>query len=66
MFINEEFLKTLKDCPKIARHIHLPVQSGSTKILADMKRNYTREELLAKLRALKEIGIEISTGVIEK
>ena len=57
MFINDEFLQTLKDCPKIARHIHLPVQSGSTKILADMKRNYTREELLAKLKALKEIGI---------
>lgn len=64
MFINEEFLQTLKDCPKIARHIHLPVQSGSTKILADMKRNYTREELLAKLKALKEIGIEISTDII--
>lgn len=64
MFINEEFLQTLKDCPKIARHIHLPIQSGSTKILADMKRNYTREELLAKLKALKEIGIEVSTDII--
>ncbi len=64
MFINEEFLQTLKDCPKIARHIHLPIQSGSTRILADMKRNYTREELLAKLKALKEIGIEISTDII--
>lgn len=64
MFINEEFLQTLKDCPKIARHIHLPIQSGSSRILADMKRNYTREELLAKLKALKEIGIEISTDII--
>ncbi len=64
MFINEEFLQTLKDCPKIARHIHLPIQSGSTRILADMKRNYTREELLAKLKALREIGIEISTDII--
>ena len=64
MFINEEFLQTLKDCPKIARHIHLPIQSGSTKILADMKRNYTREELLAKLQALKDLGIEVSTDII--
>ncbi|MBQ4493008.1 MAG: tRNA (N6-isopentenyl adenosine(37)-C2)-methylthiotransferase MiaB [Elusimicrobiaceae bacterium] len=64
MFINEEFLNTLKDCPKIARHIHLPIQSGSTRILADMKRNYTREELLAKLKALREIGIEVSTDII--
>lgn len=64
MFINEEFLQTLKDCPKIARHIHLPIQSGSTRILADMKRNYTREELLAKLKALKEVGLEISTDII--
>lgn len=64
MFINEEFLQTLKDCPKIARHIHLPVQSGSTAILADMKRNYTREELLSKLKALKDIGFEISTDII--
>lgn len=64
MFINDEFLQTLKDCPKIARHIHLPIQSGSTRILADMKRNYTRQELLAKLKALKEIGIEVSTDII--
>ena len=42
----------------------MPIQSGSTRILADMKRNYTREELLAKLKALKEVGLEISTDII--
>ena len=64
IFITPDFLKAVENNPKIARHIHLPVQSGSTKVLQEMKRGYTREILLEKLDALKERGFAISTDII--
>lgn len=63
-YINQEFLNAVKNNPKIARHIHLPIQSGSTKVLQEMKRGYTREMLLEKLSALKECGMSVSTDII--
>ena len=63
-FITPQFLAAIKNNPKIARHIHLPVQSGSSKVLQEMRRGYTREILLEKLNALKEIGFAISTDLI--
>ena len=63
-FITPQFLAAVENNPKIARHIHLPVQSGSTKVLQEMKRGYTRETLLEKLDALKERGFAISTDII--
>ena len=64
IFITNDFLKAVENNPKIARHIHLPVQSGSTKVLQEMKRGYSREILLEKLDALKERGFAISTDII--
>lgn len=46
--------------PKLANHLHLPVQSGSDRILAAMKRNYTTLEYKAKIRKLKKIRPNIS------
>ncbi len=63
-FITPQFLAAVENNPKIARHIHLPVQSGSTKVLQEMKRGYSRETLLEKLDALKERGFAISTDII--
>lgn len=63
-FITPQFISAVRDNPKIARHIHLPVQSGSSKVLQEMKRGYTREILLEKIAALKEIGFAISTDLI--
>ena len=63
-FITPEFLVAVKDNPKIARHIHLPAQSGSTKVLQEMKRGYSREIFLEKIAALKELGFSISTDLI--
>lgn len=63
-YINQEFLNAVKHNPKIAKHIHLPVQSGSTKVLQEMKRGYTREILLDKLAALKDCGMSVSTDII--
>ncbi|MBR3603856.1 MAG: tRNA (N6-isopentenyl adenosine(37)-C2)-methylthiotransferase MiaB [Elusimicrobiaceae bacterium] len=64
IFITPDFLKAVENNPKIARHIHLPVQSGSSKVLQEMKRGYNREILLEKLDALKERGFAISTDII--
>jgi len=43
----DELLEVMESCPQICDQIHLPVQSGSTKILKAMRRGYTRESTLA-------------------
>ena len=51
--ITGKMIEALRDVPKICRHIHLPVQSGSNRILGKMKRTYTREwysDTVARLR----------------
>ncbi|MDD4004297.1 MAG: tRNA (N6-isopentenyl adenosine(37)-C2)-methylthiotransferase MiaB [Elusimicrobiaceae bacterium] len=65
-YINEDFAETLERFPKIARHMHLPVQSGSDRILALMKRGYTRAGLLEKISLLKTRvpDIAVSTDFI--
>ena len=64
IYFTPEFLNAVKANPKIARHVHLPVQSGSSKVLQEMKRGYTREIFLDKIRALRECGFNISTDII--
>ena len=64
IYFTPEFLAAIQDNPKIARHVHMPVQSGSSKVLAEMKRGYTREILLEKIHALKKVGFQISTDLI--
>lgn len=51
---------------KVCPHIHLPVQSGSTRILQAMNRRYTRESYLALVKALRERvpNVELTTDVI--
>ena len=63
-FITPQFLAAVKNNPRIARHIHLPAQSGSSDVLRAMKRAYTREIYLEKIAALKELGFAISTDLI--
>lgn len=46
--------------PKLANHLHLPVQSGSDRILAAMKRNYTVLEFKSKIRKLRQVRPDIS------
>lgn len=64
IYFTPAFLEAVKNNPKIARNVHLPVQSGSTKVLQEMKRGYTREIFLDKVRALKACGFTISTDII--
>ena len=45
--VTPRMIEAMRDLPKVCRHLHLPVQSGSTRVLAAMRRRYTREELPA-------------------
>ena len=52
--LSDELIAVMKDSKKICKHLHLPLQSGSTRILEKMNRRYTKESYLAlvdKLRA---------------
>ena len=64
--LSKELISVIKSHPKICRSIHLPVQSGSDRILKLMNRKYTREEYLNKIALLKtEIpDIAITTDVM--
>ena len=57
---NDELVAAYRDCPKVCRHLHLPVQSGSDRILADMGRRYTRAEYLAAVERLRAFDPEIA------
>ena len=64
--ITEKVLQTMKAYDNICKYIHLPIQSGSTRILQLMNRTYTREWYLAKVKRIKEImpDCAISSDII--
>ena len=53
--MSDETLHVIAEHPNICRHIHLPVQSGSNRILKLMNRKYTREWYLERVAAIKRI-----------
>jgi tRNA-2-methylthio-N6-dimethylallyladenosine synthase len=53
--ITDEVLHTMASYENICRYIHLPVQSGSTRVLQLMNRTYTREWYMAKVKRIREI-----------
>ncbi len=53
--MSDETLQVIADCPNVCRHIHLPVQSGSNRILKLMNRKYTREWYLDRVAAIHRI-----------
>ena len=53
--MSDETLKVVARYPNIARHIHLPVQSGSDKVLKAMNRKYTREWYMDRVAAIRRI-----------
>ncbi len=53
--MSDELLETIAKYPNICNHIHLPVQSGSSRILKLMNRRYDREWYLGRIQAIKEI-----------
>ncbi len=53
--MSDETLRVIADMPNVCRHIHLPVQSGSNRILQLMNRKYTREWYLDRVAAIRRI-----------
>ena len=56
----------MRDCPSVCEWLHLPVQSGSTRVLRGMRRGYTREAYLDKIGELRRLipDISLSTDII--
>lgn len=64
--LSDELIEVMKGSQKICRHLHLPLQSGSTRILQQMNRRYTKEQYLALAEKIRrEIpDIAITTDII--
>lgn len=58
--LSDELIEVMKNSRKICRHLHLPVQSGSDKILTAMNRNYTKAQYLALVEKIKAAMPDIS------
>ena len=63
--MSDETLQVIAETPNVCKHIHLPVQSGSSRILKLMNRKYTREEYLQRIADIKRIipGCGITTDI---
>lgn len=64
--LSDELIEVMGSSKKICRHLHLPVQSGSTRILEKMNRRYTKEQYLELTEKLKRAvpGISLTTDII--
>ncbi len=64
--VTPRLIEAMRDLPHVCKHLHLPVQSGSTRVLAAMRRRHTREDYLDLVRAVKAgvPGIQLSTDMI--
>lgn len=62
----DRLIEAIRDLPRVCKHLHLPVQSGSTRILAAMRRRHTREDYLRLVDRVREAvpEIQLSTDVI--
>ncbi len=49
-----DLIETIRDCPQVMEHVHMPLQSGDDDVLKAMRRLYTRESFLAITNALRE------------
>lgn len=62
-----ELLETMAQCDKVAKHLHLPFQSGNDRVLKAMNRNYTREKYLFLIRYAKKLmgdALSITSDII--
>jgi tRNA-2-methylthio-N6-dimethylallyladenosine synthase len=64
--LSDELIEAIRECDKICNHLHLPFQSGSTKILDKMNRRYSKDKYLSlidKIRAVRP-DIALTTDII--
>ena len=64
--MDDEFIEEFATNPKICKSMHMPLQSGSSKVLKDMKRGYTKEWFLNRVEKLRKSSpdVSISTDII--
>lgn len=64
--LSDELIAVMGNSQKICRHLHLPIQSGSTRILDKMNRHYTKEHYLALVEKIRAAvpGISLTTDII--
>ena len=64
--LDEDFMKVLKENPKIVDHMHIPMQSGCTKTLKDMNRKYDKDYFINKINEIRKIrpNMSVTTDVI--
>jgi len=64
--VTERLVAAIRDLPKVCKHLHLPVQSGSTRVLTAMRRRYSRDSYLALVARLRaEIpALAVTTDMI--
>lgn len=64
--LSDELIEVMRDSRKICRHLHLPVQAGSDRILQAMNRRYTKEQYLSLVQKIKTAipDIAITTDII--
>ncbi|EPR13391.1 tRNA (N6-isopentenyl adenosine(37)-C2)-methylthiotransferase MiaB [Ruminiclostridium papyrosolvens] len=64
--LSDELIYAMRDCAKVCEHLHLPVQAGSSKVLDEMNRKYSKEQYLELIEKVKSNipGIALSTDII--
>src|SRR5512143_725621 len=64
--VTPRLIEAIRDLPRVCKHLHLPVQSGSTRVLKAMRRRHTREEYLDLVARAREAvpSIALSTDMI--
>ena len=62
----DDVIETIRDCKKVTRMIHMPLQSGNSKVLKEMNRGYTKEEFLELAKKMKDNipDLNLSTDII--
>lgn len=66
LHMDDKFLEVFSSTPQICKSMHMPLQSGSTKVLKDMKRGYTKEWFINRAEKLRSLckDASISTDII--
>ena len=64
--LSDELIQAMKECDKVCAHLHLPLQSGSSRILKAMNRRYTKEDYLNLVGKIREAmpDISLTTDII--
>ena len=64
--MRDDVIAAMAECPAVCEHLHLPLQSGSTRVLKAMRRTYSRERYLALVSRIRDAipGVALTTDII--